>query len=82
MAITLILPPSMNVKLLKSKQLICTEPEHLHNSPIQNMATFEINGHVVEITQDGETFNVRIDGGKDRYDLSNEQLDQFIKDHT
>jgi hypothetical protein len=82
MAITLLLPPTERVRLVKSEQIICRDPDHCHNSPVQNMAIFDINGHVVEITQDGDTFNARIDGSVARYDLTNEQLDQFVKDHV
>jgi hypothetical protein len=82
MAITLLLPPGVHVKLLNSKQIVCTDPDHMHRSPLQNMATFLIEGHIVEVTEEGyNNFNARIDGGVACYDLTAEQLDIFIKDN-
>jgi hypothetical protein len=63
-------------------QVICYNEFHCHNSPIQNMVTMEINMHIVEITQDGNRFNVRADDGPAEYNLTPEQLDQFVKDNT
>lgn len=82
MAITLLLPTSKHVRLVKAEQTICHDSEHSHNSPIQNMISAEIDGHFVEVTQDGDTFSARIDECLTRFNLTPDQLDQFIKDNT
>jgi len=43
------------------RQERCDDASHCHRSPIQNMIGFEMNQHWVEVTQDGEFYNVRID---------------------
>jgi hypothetical protein len=54
----------------------------MHKSPVQNMATFEINGHSVQVTQDGETFAIQIDEQLTRFNFTAEQLDEFVKENT
>ena len=43
------------------RQEYCHDPEHYHHSPVQKMLGFELNGHWVEVTQDGDFYRVRID---------------------
>ena len=81
MAITLFLPPDASVKLIKAERLICNKKSHMHNSPVQNMATFDINGHFVEITQDGPSFAVQIDEQLTRFNLTLDQVNQIIEAH-
>ena len=70
------------VKVIKAVTFYCYDETHLHKSPIQNMVALEINGHFVEATQDGDRYNARIDEKRARFDLTRDQLDQFIKDST
>jgi len=79
MAITLFLPPGAKVKLIKTERLICHKKSHMHNSPVQNMATFDINGHFVEVTQDGTSFAVQIDRQITRFNLTIEQVNQIVE---
>ena len=79
MAITLFLPPDASVKLLKAERLICHKKSHMHNSPVQNMATFDINGHFVEVTQDGASFAVQIDEHLTRFNLTIDQVNQIVE---
>jgi len=79
MAITLFLPSDAKVKLIKAERLICNKKSHMHNSPIQNMATFDINGHLVEVTQDGINFAVQIDKQLSRFNLTIEQVNQIVE---
>jgi len=81
-AITLYLPPDAQVKLLKAERLICRKKSHMHNSPVQNMATFDINGHFVEVTQDGASFAVQIDEQLTRFNLSIEQVNRIVEAYT
>lgn len=76
------IPGGKKVKVLKSEQLVCLDETHLHNSPIQNMFALEIGGHFVEVTQDGVTFNARIDESLIRCGLTLDQAVKFVKDHT
>lgn len=69
-------------RVLKTEQIICHDPYHRHGSPIQNMLALDVNGHYVEITQDGARYNARIDGGPACFNLTDIQLDQFIRDNT
>ncbi|NWG33532.1 MAG: hypothetical protein HXY42_03745 [Chloroflexi bacterium] len=69
-------------KVLTCKQIVCRDRYHVHNSPIQNMLALDVNGHYVEVTQDGETFNARIDGGPARFNLTADQVNQFIQENT
>jgi hypothetical protein len=70
------------MRVLEHKQVVCRDPYHVHNSPVQNMLALEVNGHFVEVTQDGETFNARIDEGPARFNLTAKQLEQFIQEKT
>lgn len=74
--------PDKKVKLLKAEQIICHDETHCHSSPIQNMVMLEINGHTVEITQDGERYNARIDRDLGRLDLTEQQLNQYVRNNT
>ena len=82
MAITLLLPTEYKTRLVRAEQIICRDKNHLHRSPIQNMVEMEINGHVVEITQDGDYFHTRIDESQIVTCCSPEELDQYIKDNA
>lgn len=42
-------------------QVFCDDPAHGHHTPIQKMLGLELNGHWVEVTQDGDFYRVRID---------------------
>jgi len=82
MAIALLLPLSAKARIVQAKQIICHDKTHLHRSPIQNMVEMEINGHVVEITKDGDYFHVCVDESQPVTCYSSEELDQFIRDNT
>lgn len=70
------------IRIIKAVTFYCFDETHLHKTPVQNMVALEINGHFVEATQDGDRYGARIDGKRVRFDLTLEQLDQFIKDST
>lgn len=82
----IILQPSdiegREITLIKAEQIICHDQSHMHNSPIQNMVTLEINHHIVDITQDGEYFNARIDEHLEQHNIMFDELTQYIKDNT
>lgn len=59
--------------------LICTDPQHMHNSPIQHMLAFDANDHHVEITMDGEMYDVRIDRDEVLLGVDASQLDDFLE---
>ena len=69
-------------RILHAEQITCTDPQHCHNSPIQNMISLDVNGHFVEVTQDGHTYNVRIDDGMAVFGLLFTELNQFIMENT
>ena len=69
-------------RILHAEQITCTDPQHCHNSPIQKMISLDVNGHFVEVTQDGHLFNVRIDNGAAVFNLTHSELDQYIERHT
>lgn len=68
--------------LTKIALLICRDPEHDHNSPYQRMIAFEENNHYVEVTQDGNVFNVLVDGVKARFGLTSKDALQFVIEAT
>lgn len=82
MAIVLEPIPGKTIKLLKAEQIVCRDRSHCHRSPIQNMVMLEINGHTVWITQDGERYNARIDSDLGRLDLTEQQLNQYVRNNT
>ena len=61
--------------------LTCHNPAHGHRSPVQRMGAFEYRGHYLQITQDGDRYNLRIDKGAAVYmDLTAAELNQHIKE--
>lgn len=79
---TFILPGNKKVKVLNQMQIICLDETHLHKSPVQNMLALDIDGHFVEVTQDGDRFHVRIDESLSRWDMTVEQAVEFVKGKT
>ncbi len=66
------------VKNAQHETIVCTDPCHVHHSPIQDMYGCPYRGHHVALTIDGDFFSVRIDGKPqtDRHDMGiNEMLD-------
>lgn len=65
-------------------EIICTDEDHFHNSPVQEMIGIEVNGHWVEATKDGEVFHVRVDGDNQTAQgyLSEQQAFTFVKAMT
>ena len=43
------------------KQEHCTIPIHRHHSPIQYMLGFLLGQHWVDVTRDGDLYNIRVD---------------------
>jgi hypothetical protein len=74
----------MLVPNAQHQTIVCTDPCHSHNSPIQDMYTGPLNGHKVSLTVDGDFFSVRIDdnGLTDRHNLSFNEMDAYIKTKT
>jgi len=66
------------MNLVKVSLLICNDPSHVHNSPIQRMIAFEENDHYVEVTQDGDTFDVLIDGVNARFNMSSQDALNYV----
>lgn len=79
---TFTLPGNKKVRVLKSEQLVCLDETHLHRSPVQKMIALDVNGHLVEVTEDGDRFNVRVDESLTRCDLTVEQAVDFVKVNT
>jgi hypothetical protein len=46
------------------------------------MIALDVNGHLVEVTEDGDRFNVRVDESLTRCDLTVEQAVDFVKVNT
>ena len=69
------------ISKLKIKTEICNDVSHGHKSPIQKMIGFFFKGHHVEVTQDGDEFNARIDERGGRYGLSKQALIDFLRSH-
>jgi hypothetical protein len=82
LAKTFRLPGGKQVRVLTSEQIICLDEKHLHQSPILKMVALDIDRHRVEVVQDGDAFNVRIDGQLERLNLTASQAVAFVKDNT
>lgn len=82
MSIDLMTIPGKQITPINTQQLICYDRSHLHHSPTQNMVTLLVDDHTVEITQDGDLFNVRIDVVLTCFDLTRDQMNQFIQENT
>lgn len=67
------------VEILKAERLICHDPTHLHQSPIQDMISLRIHGHYVEVTRDGSTFNARVDGEDETCNLTGQELQEYLE---
>lgn len=46
-------------KLLSYREEVCNDPEHEHQTELQQMATVEAYGLQFDVTRDGDSFNVR-----------------------
>lgn len=46
----------------KHETLVCHDPACRHNTPVQEMYAVPYLGHKVSVTQDGNEYNVMIDG--------------------
>ena len=73
------LPYLTHNRVIKLVTEICHDPRHAHHSPLQQCALFEINGQLVEITKDGPLYNARIEGVRSEFDLTEQELERFIK---
>src|SRR5512146_3291209 len=64
--------------------IVCDNPYHIHQSPIQEMTAVEYQGHHVAITRDGRSYSVRIDRQPltDRHDLSMEEVIAYVESKT
>lgn len=80
--IDLIPMPGKTIIPISAKELVCYDRSHLHFSSTQRMVSLLVNGHTVEITQDGDTFNVRIDIVLMSFDLTRDQMNRFIQENT
>ena len=67
------------LRLLKLEQFTCNDPTHCHRSPVQKMAKLELNGHEVDVTQDGDSFNVRVDRRSLGLGLRWNQVYEFVR---
>ena len=79
---TFTLDNGKKVKVLQSEQIICLDETHLHQSPILKLVVLDIDSHRVEVVQDGDAFNVRIDGQLERLNLTADQAVAFAKENT
>lgn len=43
------------------KQHRCTIPAHCHRAPIQYMIGFWLGRHWIDVTRDGDLYNIRVD---------------------
>lgn len=76
------LPDGGEVKVLHQEQIICLDETHLHKTPVQIIVAMDINGHKVDVHQDGSRFNVRIDESLVRCNLTVDQAVDFVKGNT
>jgi hypothetical protein len=67
-------------QVVRAEQIECHK--HNHRSPIQNMIGFYLRGHYVEVTQDGDRYNARIDGDNADYGMTESELIRHIDQHV
>jgi len=82
MTITIPAVPGRSVVFHKATRMTCTNPAHTHRDHVLDMLGVFVNEHYVEITQDGNLFNVRIDQQIERFNFTEAQMNQFIQEHT
>lgn len=70
----------LSVEVVKAEQIVCHE--HHHRSPVQNMIGFYLQGHYVEITQDGDRYNARIDGENSEFGMTETELIKHINQYV
>ena len=58
----------------------CDDPTHSHRDPVQVMGAFEVKGHFIQVTQDGDRYNLRIDRDATYYGLTAAELNQHIEE--
>ena len=63
---------------IKMERVICNDPSHCHRSPVQICVSFIAAGHLVEITNDGGRYNIRIDEGPARLNITRERMNEYI----
>ena len=51
----------MNISHYRYIEEYCYRIDHCHNTPLQQMAGFNLNNHVVEVTKDGNNYHVKVD---------------------
>ncbi len=68
----------------KFKIIVCDNPYHVHQSPIQEMTAVEYRGHHVAITRDGWSYSVRIDRQPltDKYNLTVDEAIAYVESNT
>ena len=60
----------------------CHDPAHGHNSPYQEMFAGWHNGHYIQVTIDGPAYNVRIDDGIAKFDISRDAAAAYVERMT
>jgi hypothetical protein len=82
MTINLPALPGRSVTFHKATRMTCTNPDHTHRDPVIDMLGIYVNDHYVEITRDGDRYNVRIDQCHTRFSMTEAQMNQYIQEHT
>jgi len=67
-------------KLVRYEEERCADPEHEHVDGLLQMARFEILGRVFDVTQDGDSYNVRSDGQSEVEDVSERGVFAYMFD--
>lgn len=62
------------------RTVICTDPEHQHRTPRQEMMAFDHAGHHIEITKDGGYYNAFVDDELFvKWDMTAQQLEEYLQ---